>query len=61
MAFLEVLISLFDYKVGVAEIKIIYISEAKGLKFDLSHAALKIHSAASYLLYVKEEHLKLGI
>lgn len=51
----------FDYKGGVAQIKKIYISEAKGLKFTLSHAALKIYYAASYLLYVKEECLKLGI
>lgn len=58
MAFLEVPIPLFDYKAGVAQIKRIYISEAK---FNLSHAALKIHYAASYLLYVKEECLKLGI
>lgn len=45
----------------VAQIFKNYLSEAKGLKFTLSHAALKVYYAASYLLYVKEERLKLGI
>lgn len=51
----------FDYKGSAVQIKKLYISEANGLKFTLNHAALKIYYAASYLLHVKEECLKLGI
>lgn len=59
MAFLEVPIPLHS-TIKEAQIKKLYISDANGLKSTLNHAALKIYYAASYLLHVKRECLKLG-
>lgn len=62
MAFLEVPVPLHLTVKGVQlKLKKLYISEANGLKFTLNHATLKTYYAASYLLHVKEECLKLGI